>query len=161
MPILTRTGLSVVRLNRSVPNPSGPSRVRLGFVDSEDFHVPVDLETLVRDAVRLHGPRVFESSHLDDLEDELDLPILSLIEAKADDTIRDVLHEAIPRRPRVFVLHFGREDARGARRLELLTQEEQLLPALLVIREQHVEEADRVDRDPGRADPFDAIRKLA
>src|SRR5207245_11223966 len=100
---------------------SSPSLFR-SFVDSEDFHVPVDLETLVRDAVRLHGPRVFESPHLDDLEDELDLPILSLIEAKADDAIRDVLHQPIPRRPRVFVLHFSREDARGARRLQLLAQ---------------------------------------
>src|SRR3989304_8707987 len=74
---------------------------RLG---SEDFHVPVDLEALVRDAVRLDGPRMAEAAHLDDLEDELDLPVLALVEPKADDPVGHVLHEAVPGGPRVPVL---------------------------------------------------------
>src|SRR5256885_13142432 len=69
-------------------------------VVSEDFHVSVDFESLIRDTVWFHGSRVFEPPHLDDLDHELNLAVLSLVEAHADHAVRDVLHEAVPRGPR-------------------------------------------------------------
>src|SRR5437773_7210209 len=135
-----------------LPNVGGP-RVRRP-------HVPVDLEALVRDAVWLHGSRVFETPHLDDLTHELDLAILALVEPEADHAVGDVLDESVAGGPRVLVLHFRREDAGGPRGLELLAEREQLLPPLLVIDKEHVQEADGVDRDSRRAAAFDEVREL-
>src|SRR5437773_7665460 len=66
---------------------------------SEDFHVSVDLESLVRDAVRFHGTRVLEPSHLDYLHDELDLAIVPFVEPEPDHAVGDVLDETVPRGP--------------------------------------------------------------
>src|SRR3970282_1988493 len=55
---------------------------------------------LVRDAVRLHGARVLETTHLDDLNHELNVSVFPLVEAKADDPVGHVLHQAVSRRAR-------------------------------------------------------------
>src|SRR6266540_2599606 len=155
MPTRTAPGVSAAGLR--VPlRPAGRSEPR----KSEDFHVAVDLDSLVRDAVRLHGPRMLETPHLDHLDHELDVPVLPLVEAQTDHTVADVLDEAVAARSRVVVLHLRREDARGAGRLELLAQGEQLFPPLRVVCEEHVQEADRGDRHARRPGPFDEIRQL-
>src|SRR5947208_16607130 len=87
---------------------------------SEDFHVSVDFESLVRDAVRLHRSRVLEPPHLDHLDHELDFAILPLVEAQSDHAVRDVFHKAVPGGPRVFVLDLRGADARGPCAFELL-----------------------------------------
>src|SRR5438132_441004 len=126
----------------------------------DDFHVSVDFESLIRDAVRLHRSRVLEPPHLDHLDHELDFAILPLVEAQSDHAVRDVFHEAVAGGPRVFVLYLRGEDARGPAGLELLAEGKELLPPFRVVREEHVQQADRVDRDAGGAAPFDEIREL-
>src|SRR5437016_9137604 len=108
---------------------------------SEDFHVSVDFEPLIRDAVRLHRSRVLEPPHLDHLDHELDFAILPLVEAQSDHAVRDVFHEAVAGGPRVFVLYLRGEDARGPGGLELLAEGKELLPPFRVVRsEEHTSE---------------------
>src|SRR5437867_2232481 len=154
MPTRTAPGLSATSLR--VPFRPAPR----SEPQSEDFHVAVDFDSLVRDAVRLHGPRMLEAPHLDHLDHELDVPVLPLVEAQTDHAVADVLDEAVAARPRVVVLDLRREDARGARRLELLAQGEQFFTPLRVVREEHVQQADRVDGHPRRPGPLDEIRQL-
>src|SRR4030067_2635826 len=106
---------------------AGRGLLRNGTVPNrlEDLHVPMDLEALVRDAVRLDGPRAPEPPHLADLEDEVDVPVVPLIEPQADNPVGHVLHEAVPGGPRVPVLHLRGEDAGGPRGTDLLAQGEQ------------------------------------
>src|SRR5438132_13918785 len=85
---------------------------------SEDFHVSVDFEPLIRDAVRLHRSRVLEPPHLDHLDHELDFAILPLVEAQSDHAVRDVFHESVAGGTRVYVLARIREDASGLGVLE-------------------------------------------
>src|SRR5207244_5282756 len=104
--------------------------------------------------------RSLEPPHLDHLDHELDFAILPLVEAQSDHSVRDVFHEAVSRGPRVLVLDLRCEDARGPGGLELLAEGKELLPPFRVVREEHVQKADRVDRDAGGAAPFDEIREL-